>query len=501
MSEKHNRSLSLEILSAYMDGNLSNAEMEKVSSIIAADDTLKDMLETSIEIEDAEASYSDAIFNEESSLKEFSSFSLPSIDEYADGNPEIFALSDILSREEVSLGTDADSIVHKDFNLNISNETIDDSHKDSSNYINVAKIESSMKENVNIGYEPNTSESTFDNFIYQGNQPSCAVRSQEIILRDYGISIPQEELIRFAMENGWYNPDPENGGTPREATGNILDAMGVETQRFDNANIFDIISELRAGHRVIVSVDANELWVKNEPKLYKRLFGEVANRIEDKLDDMAGIQGANHALIVAGVNVNPSDPSDMRVVLIDSGSGDVCIEYKFSAFKKAWDDSHCHMVTTTQPAPFQYNYQTHQMEPSNFESDFMPSMVNLPAGLHNQFELPDTYFDKYGNLEPEYSWNHVVPFWEKWDEENHAQREHLVASSTNSSHEEDDSYTSDELSEEDYTSYENDDDSVDSSSEEDTSSHSYNDEDDTYESESDQMDNGNPSDIDDESDF
>lgn len=499
MSE--NRSLSLERLSAYMDGNLSNAEMEEVSSIIANDDVLKDMLEASIEIEDAEDSYAYDIFDEESSMDALNSFSLPVIDEYAEDHQEIFALSDILSGEDVSIDIDTDSIAKNDTHLNISNETIDRLHKNSSNFSNIETIVSSMKEHVNFGYEANKSESTFDNFIYQGNQPSCAVRSQEIILRDYGISIPQEELIRFATENGWYNPDPENGGTPRYATGNILDAMGVETQRFDNANIFDIISELRAGHRVIVSVDANELWVKNEPSLYKRLFGEVANRIEDKIDDLMGVQGANHALIVAGVNVNPSNPSDIKVVLIDSGSGDVCIEYKFADFKKAWDDSNHHMVVTTQAAPFQYNYHTHQMEPSNFQSDFMPSMVNLPAGLHNQFELPESYFDKYGEMTPEYSWNHVTPFWENWDNVSQNVGEHMVAACAGYSQEDDDSSISEESLEEDYIAYKNEEDSVGLSLEENSATLSYNDEDDTFDMDSDQLENDNPSDFDDDSDY
>lgn len=500
MKNKYNPSVSLEKFSAYLDGNLSSSSMEQMSALISNDDVLLDMVKENLEIEDAEDYYSDSLIESESIMCD-ENFELPNIEDFSSEHEINYGLSDIWLDSEASNPIDEEPLTDSTgFSSPIENSSQTDSER-VPELVESSNSSGNMKGKVNYGYEPNHSESTFDLNIYQGNQPSCAIRSQEIILRDYGISIPQEELIKFATENGWYSPDPENGGTPRDATGNILDAMGVETKRYDNANIYDIISELRAGHRVIVSVDANELWIKNEPSIYRRIFGEVSNKIEDKLDDLAGIQGANHALIVAGVNVNPKDPSDMKVVLIDSGSGDVCIEYKFSAFQKAWDDSHCHMVTTTQAAPFQYNYMTHQMEPSNFQSDFMPSLVNLPAGLHNQFELPDTYFDKYGNLEPEYSWNHVVPFWEKWDEENHAQREHLVASSTNSSHEEDDSYTSDELSEGNYTSYENDDDSVDSSSEEDSSSHSYNDEGDTYEPESDQIDNGNPSDFDDESDF
>ncbi len=192
MSEKHNPSISLEQLSAYMDGNLSNAEMEEGSSIIENDNALKDMLETSIEIEDAEDSYADAIFNEESSMERLDSFSLPVIDEYAEDHQEIFALSDILNGEDASIDIDTDSIAQNDSNQNIPDETIYGLHKDSSNFSNVAKIESSMKEYVNIGYEPNHSESTFDPFIYQGPRPICAICSQETVLRDYGISVPRK---------------------------------------------------------------------------------------------------------------------------------------------------------------------------------------------------------------------------------------------------------------------------------------------------------------------
>lgn len=494
MSNKFNAPISLEKFSAFLDGNLPDSEMLAISQEIAKDDFLRSMVDANAETDEIMALNSDDIDLE--SIDE-SSFELPSIN-FSSNPKENFELSDIWLDSESSLSINEGIINENHHMVTAINESSSESSFVESNLESNQHL---MKNKVNYGYEPNHNESTFDWNIYQGEQPSCAVRCQEIILRDYGIMIPQEELIQYATENGWYIPDGTEKGTPRDATGNILDAVGITTQRFDNASIYDIIAELRAGHRVIVSVDANELWVKNEPNLFKRLFGELNNKVNDKLDELTGVQGANHALIVAGVNVNPDNPSDMKVVLIDSGSGDVCIEYSFKDFKKAWDDSNHHMVATTKPAPFQYNYETHEMEPSNFQSDFMPSLVNLPAGLHNQFELPDTYFNKYGNLEPEYSWNHVVPFLEKWDEENHAQREHLVASSTNSSHEEDDSHTSDELSEGNYTSYENDDDSVDSSSEEDTSSHSYHDEDDTYEPESDQMDNGNPSDFDDESDF
>lgn len=395
MSNKFNASLSLEKFSAFLDGNLPDPEMLSVSQAIAKDDFLRSMVEANAETDEILALNTD-----DSNLETIdeSTFELPSID-FSVNSEENFELSDIWLDSEPSLPIEGDVI---DDNLHMVAAINESLLESSSNDNNLETSHHFMKEKVNFGYEPNHEDSTFDWNIYQGNQPTCAIRSQEIIMRDYGVTIPQEELIAFAQSNGWYDPDPENGGTPRDATGNLLDAVGIETKRYDDASIFDIISELRAGHRVIVSVDANELWVKNEPKLYKRIFGELSNRLNDKMDEITGVQGANHALIVAGVNVNPANPSDMKVVLIDSGSGDVCIEYSFKDFKKAWDDSHCHMVTTTEPAPYQYNYHTHQMEPSNFSTDFIPSMVSLPSGMQNDFHLPESYYAAYEGYCPHY---------------------------------------------------------------------------------------------------
>lgn len=398
MSSKFNTSISLEKFSAFLDGNLPDSEMIAISKEIAKDDFLRSLVSANAETDEIMACNSDEI--ELDSIDE-STFELPPI-EVSANSEENFELGDIWIEGAPSLPIDEDLMEENLHMVAAINESI----PESSFSDNI--LESShhfMKDNVNYGYEPNHEDSTFDWNIYQGNQPTCAIRSQEIIMRDYGVAIPQEELIAFAQNNGWYDPDPENGGTPRDATGNLLDAVGIETKRYDDASIFDIISELRAGHRVIVSVDANELWVKNEPKLYKRIFGELSNLLNDKLDNLNGVQGANHALIVAGVNVNPVNPSDMRVVLIDSGSGDVCIEYSFKDFKKAWDDSHCHMVTTTEPAPYQYNYHTHQMEPSNFSTDFIPATVSLPDGLDNEFHLPEKYYAVNADYTPRYNGN------------------------------------------------------------------------------------------------
>lgn len=244
---------------------------------------------------------------------------------------------------------------------------------------------------------------TFDPNIYQGYSNTCAIRSQEIILRDYGIMIPQEELMQYAEHKGWFNPDPEEGGTDPRFAGNLIDDCGIKTIRKYDADIFDIIGELRAGHRVMVGVDSNELWLRNEPNVIKQLFQNVINHGKDLIQDVNDIEGATHALIVAGVRVNPSDPSDIHVTIIDPGTGEMCVEYTFKEFENAWEDSHHYMVATTIPAPYQYNSETHLMEPSGFYTDYIPSMQEIPYELTNTFKLSESYFDSLDQYNPVYS--------------------------------------------------------------------------------------------------
>lgn len=258
------------------------------------------------------------------------------------------------------------------------------------------------------GYEPNYDLDTFDPNIYQNYSNTCAIRSQQIVLRDYGIMISQDELIEYAKENHCFNDGTieGGGGTKKHDVGMLLEACGIKTTLKEGCNIFDIVSELRSGHRVIVGVDAGELWVKKENSLFSRLLQESINRF----NDIFGSQGGNHALIVAGVDVNPKDPSDLHVTLIDSGTGDVCISYKFQDFLAAWEDSNCFMISTNTPAPFQYNHESHIMEPSGFMSDFDPAAIKLPDGLTNNFKLYNDFNTLYSESECRYSEKSPIDF-------------------------------------------------------------------------------------------
>lgn len=233
------------------------------------------------------------------------------------------------------------------------------------------------------GHDTNHNGDTFDSSIFQGSSPICAIRSQQIIMRDYGIQIPQDELIGYSEAQGWYDED----GTRKSAIGNLLSICGIGVHTSENNNIYDLVNELQAGHRVIVGVDSHELW--SEPGSKEWEFYNSRDH-------------ADHALIVAGLRIDPTHPEDNTVILTDPGQGNVYIEYPMTHFVEAWRDANFYMMATDEPAPYQYNEETHMMELSNFATDY--TVAQFP--FYNEFSsLYD--FEDSDIYEPYYSEGHL----------------------------------------------------------------------------------------------
>lgn len=227
-------------------------------------------------------------------------------------------------------------------------------------------------------------------WVAQYYSDTCAIRSQQIILRDYGVNISQERLISLAEEHGWY----ERGeGTSIQDVGKLMELVGVDCHQSYNNTVFDLVSELTQGHRVIVSVDSGELWAKT--------FEEA---MSERIEDWSGVQGADHALIVAGVEVNPYNSYDVKVVLTDPGTGQLRVEYPLGEFMDAWKDSNCFMVSTEEPAPFQFDPITQHEVPSGFATDYHYN----PFVIDNDFILAESDFDLLDDYTPTYSEiNHI----------------------------------------------------------------------------------------------
>ena len=169
-------------------------------------------------------------------------------------------------------------------------------------------------------------------FVRQSYPDTCAIKSQQLVLERFGIHISEDDLRAEAIAHGWYTP---GRGTSMEDVGKLLELHGVDVHQYVNGNICNIMNELAQGHEVIMGVDSGELWH----------YG-----FKEKIEDLIpGIGGADHALIVSGINTD--NPHNVKVIITDPGTGDLCKEYSLSQFVDAANDSHFYMVTTDQAVP------------------------------------------------------------------------------------------------------------------------------------------------------
>lgn len=168
------------------------------------------------------------------------------------------------------------------------------------------------------------------NPVLQLYSDTCAIKSQQLILNEFGVPCSESELIDFSVEKGWY----DGHGTRIEDVGNLLEQAGIQCTRTFDANIFNIMNELARGHKVIVGVDSGEL---------------VGNRFHEWMEDFFVGESPDHALLVTGIDT--SDPDNIKVIVTDPGTGEIGRAYPVEQFMEAWADSDFFMCSTDIPAP------------------------------------------------------------------------------------------------------------------------------------------------------
>jgi len=210
----------------------------------------------------------------------------------------------------------------------------------------------------------------------QAYDDTCAIKSQQLILNEFGIPVTEDQLVQYSMEHGWYN----GNGTSMSDVGKLIADAGIPCTQHAGANRYDLTNELIQGHKVIVAVDSGELW---------------DNGILDWLKDIFVGDTPDHALIVAGID--NTDPKNPMVILTDPGTGQPTQPYPLDQFMDAWSDSGCYMVTTDVPTPtavenFEMNGMTDMHLPEVAGVDYN-SFQNFQAYSHliEPTMLPDLY--------------------------------------------------------------------------------------------------------------
>ncbi|MBR8837525.1 MAG: hypothetical protein DSM106950_26835 [Stigonema ocellatum SAG 48.90 = DSM 106950] len=166
----------------------------------------------------------------------------------------------------------------------------------------------------------------------QASNTSCAVVSQLSILESITHThLSEDAVCKIAQDNHWYDPD---SGTKPDDIGKILNAFGVPTDHKHDATLQDLADALNKGDKVIVGVNANDIWhpVK-DPVTGEPLPQEIAG----------------HAVWVTGIEQEPS--GSVKIILNDSGTPNGCMEtVDATDFLNAWRDCGQDMIVAHTPS-------------------------------------------------------------------------------------------------------------------------------------------------------
>lgn len=169
----------------------------------------------------------------------------------------------------------------------------------------------------------------FNNPGQQEHSDTCAIRSQQLIIKEFtGHDPGEDKLIQNAHEHHWYSP---GSGTQTPDVGKLLELYGINCHQSTHASIFKLADELAQGHKVIVGVTSDDLWHKTAGTLDPNHFSP-----------------ADHAIVVSGIDT--SDPAHPHVIVTDPGTGQGQ-SYPMDQFIHAWHGSDFFYVATDEPAP------------------------------------------------------------------------------------------------------------------------------------------------------
>lgn len=154
---------------------------------------------------------------------------------------------------------------------------------------------------------------------YQGDSGPCAIYAQAMAYQNVtNTEVDIEELVTVGTEEGWYH-----GSTSLDDMDKALNYLGVDADVEYNGDFGDIHDALSEGGRVVVAVDADEIWFS-----------------DNDTDFMPN--EPNHAVEVIGIDYSGEEP---MVIINDSGVMDgSAVMIPKDRFMDAWEDSGCAYV-------------------------------------------------------------------------------------------------------------------------------------------------------------
>ncbi|MEZ5430228.1 MAG: hypothetical protein R3F31_03430 [Verrucomicrobiales bacterium] len=166
--------------------------------------------------------------------------------------------------------------------------------------------------------------------------------AERAILGDFGHSLSQQDAEYLQAANGWVNLDDASG---IQGVGQLLRAHGVDYHRVEHGTVGQVMSELHAGHRVIVGLQDHNFGSNSALQLF---FQEVADRLGFKIEPEAG---ERQAIAIKGVDFH--DPHHPKILLYNPKSADgEVIPYSLEDFTKAWEGSDfSFLATDSNPQP------------------------------------------------------------------------------------------------------------------------------------------------------
>ena len=165
---------------------------------------------------------------------------------------------------------------------------------------------------------------------HQHSNASCAVVAQAGIYESLtGHPLSEDAACHMAQQNGIFDPDT---GTRPQDMGKLLDILGVPTETHWNASPADLVDALERGDKVMVAVNANEIW----------------HPVHENSGTVVSQRPAGHAIWVTGIERAPD--GSYCVILNDSGTPNGQGEaVALMDFQHAWQEFGGEMVVAHAP--------------------------------------------------------------------------------------------------------------------------------------------------------